>query len=151
MYNYQLWINSLLSYISIIVAYSKFYGNHKKNIDTISTSFGLVCGITMILNGICRGLYYFSKNQPVKWSRSVAFLNISIGGSILYSVFKHRYEVMMILLNISGAWFIFEAFRIFFVYHTKLKISPASPVLLSNLIFGISLVIFANKYKIEDS
>ena len=151
MYSYGLWLNSALSFICIIVSYSKFYTNNNKNIYDVSTSFGLVCGVSMIINGILRGLYFFSKHQPVQWSRSVAFLNIAIGGALIYSVFKYQFLVMRTLLNISGAWFLFESFRIYFVYHTKLKISPASPILISNLIFGISLIIFAKKYKIENS
>ena len=152
MANTQLWINSYASFISIIVAYVKYYIEKEKTIKTFADSFGWVCGVNMCINGIMRSVYYFSKNQPIKWSASVAFLNIAIGAGIIYSILMYLYSSMTILLYISGAWFIFESMRIYFEYHKQLKISPASPVLFSNLIFGISIIIFVSKYnKIDDS
>jgi len=151
MANTQLWINSYLSYVGIIVAYVKYYSEHDKTITTLANSFGWVCGVNMCMNGFFRSIYYFSKNQPIRWSPSVAFLNIAIGAGIIYSVLNYMYSSMIILLYISGAWFIFESGRIFYEYHKKLKISPASPVLLSNVIFGISLLIFVSRYSDIDS
>ena len=150
MVNYQLWMNSFLSYLSIFVSYITYYHNQVKDIHAFAKSFGWVSGVTMIMNGIFRSIYFFSKNQPVQWSRSVAFLNVVIGVGVIYSVLKKLYITLNVLLYIVGAWLIFESFRIFFVYHNKLKISPASSVLLSNFIFGISILIFNHKFNVID-
>ena len=150
MVSYQLWVNAFLSYIGVIVSYITYFTKNIKDIEAFSNSFGWVSGATMISNGVLRSLYFFSKNQPVKWSRSVAFLNIGIGIGIIYSVKKNLFIALNILIYIAGSWFIFESIRILFVYHKKLNISPASPVLISNFVFGISLIIFNNKYTIEN-
>ena len=93
-------LKNIVSYESIFVSYITYYHNQVKDIHAFAKSFGWVSGVTMIMNGIFRSIYFFSKHQPVQWSRSVAFLNVFIGAGIIYAVLKKLYITLNVLLYI---------------------------------------------------